>query len=164
MIIFRQVEFRRRQNLGSDFAFNFFGDLLFARQGQSLLRLIVIENCIHILPRPDAAARMVAGPEHRQQLFIGNAARIEIHLDRLRMIPQGMISGVFSAAAGIADPGAYNAGNGPEPGLNAPKSPQGKSGCLGHLRNLKVQGRYSAAGTMSHNFFLLFGLILRLNL
>ena len=67
-------------------------------------------------------------PEDLQEMLIRDPGRVVIDLDRLAMIAQVMVSGIFRRSAGITNTGTDDARETPEPGVRAPKSAQGKGG------------------------------------
>ena len=92
--------------------------------GQTFLRLVVIEDNIHVLPGPGGVARDVAFPEDLQQFLIRNDRGIKIYLHRLGVIAKVAVSRVWLGASRITHPGANDAVEDPEPGLYAPESPE----------------------------------------
>ena len=72
----------------------------------------------------------MAFPEYVEQLFEAHNCRVKIDLHGFRMVSQAVISRVFLFPAGVADTGCDYTFYAPEPGVNAPESPQGKGGSL----------------------------------
>ncbi len=159
MIVLGQGEFGGRQDGRWDLASGFGGHPSLAGFGQALLLFVVVEDNIHVLPRP-GGARDVALPEDLQQFRIRNYRGIKIHLHRLGVIAEAAVRGMLLGAARVTHSGANDAFEDPEPGLYAPESPEseGKSfgpgglcgvdgwKVLGEGRGDRLHGRLSFLG------------------
>jgi hypothetical protein len=95
----------------------------FARQSQLSLLFIVEKDDRLVLLGEGPAKGTVVVPKDRQQFLIGDLFGVKNNLDRLRMIAQIRISGRIGRTSGIANLGADNAWNTPEPGVWPPESP-----------------------------------------
>jgi hypothetical protein len=89
---------------------------------QTFLFLVVIEDDGSILAGPGPEGRIVALPEHVQQLPIGYSLRVVIDLDRLGMVSQVMIGRIFLCSSGIPYACADDAWQTPELGIRSPES------------------------------------------
>jgi hypothetical protein len=95
----------------------------------------------HVLPPPGLLPRVMACPEDIEQFPVGDHGRIEVHLDRLDVVPEVVIRRVLRRPSRVADAGAENAWETPEPGVRTPESAQGESRRLRHSRQGSVDRR-----------------------
>ena len=98
------------------------GDLPLRLLCQTLLLLVVIKNYGSILPGPGAVGRIMALPEHVQQLSISYPFRVIVDLDRFRMVAQIMVCRIFLRSAGIPYTCTDDAPQTPELGVRSPES------------------------------------------
>ena len=82
----------------------------------------------------------MGGPKDFQQFFVGELRGVEINLDRFAVIAQAVISWIFFRAPGIAHASPYDTFDGPELGLDTPKSPKGEGRGLYFGRCSQVNG------------------------
>ena len=115
---------------------------------QVLLLVIVGKNRGHVLPSPGTLPRIVACPEDIEQFPVRDHGRIELHLDRLDMVPEVVIRRVLRRPTRVSDTGAKDSGKTPEPGVRTPESAQGEGrrlrrpggGCI-HRGDRRGSGR-----------------------
>jgi len=86
----------------------------------------------HVLPPPGTLPWIMALPEDVEQFPVGDHGRIEVHLDRLDVVPEVVIRRVLRRPARVPDAGAENPGKTPEPGVRTPESAQGECRRLRH--------------------------------
>ena len=96
----------------------------------SALLLVMVEDRIHVLPRPGLPGRLVAFPKNVKQLGISDALRVIVQLYGLGMITHLVIGGRIHPAAGIAYTCAYYPFNDPELGFDSPESAKAEGGCF----------------------------------
>src|SRR5690606_4733855 len=117
------------------------GRLLLGRMeedGRTILRA-------HVRPLAVRRGRIVAAPEHPQQLLVADALRIVGHLHRLG-VPGGVgadlfVSGIFHVAADEADARGSDARGAAEGLLHAPETSSGKGRALGgHVYLRRILG------------------------
>lgn len=123
----RTAEFLFQRGLG--------GFCLFA------LVLVMVEYCPHILTGARGAGRCMAFPKNINHLSVGDAPRVIVHLNRFRVITDTAIGWVRLAAAGVAHAGADDSVDDPEPGFDAPESPQTERCGFERRRRLRIDGR-----------------------
>ena len=93
---------------------------------QVFLPVVMEKDRGHVLPPPGPLPRVMAFPEDIEQFPVGDHGRIEVHLDRLDVVPEIVVFGVLRRPSRVADTGAENAGETPEPGVRTPESAQGE--------------------------------------
>lgn len=131
------------QHLGADRAADLSPQILAGCQRRFLLLFVVEKDRVPILERPDISrGGIVAVPENGQKVAIGDATGVVIDLNRLGVIPDILISGTDRPPAGVADAGPDDPFDGPEPGLDAPESPQTEGGGFDNRRYSFVDERY----------------------
>ena len=86
----------------------------------------------HVLTLPGTLPRIMACPEDIEQFPVGDHGRIEVHLDRLDVVPEILIRGILRRSPRVPDAGAKDAGETPEPGVRTPESAQGEGRRLNH--------------------------------
>lgn len=139
VIVLGPGELAGRKELGPNLA------PLLALLGQGLLGdpplfLVVVKDDRGVLPGKGRLARVVAGPKALQQLLVGDLGGVIVDLDALRVVADAVVGRIGRAAARIADAGADDAGETPEPGVGAPESTEGKGRGLGPLGSGAVDG------------------------
>lgn len=95
--------------------------------GRSAL-VVVHEDRRPALPGVGGRARVVTGPEHREQVLVAHGVGVVVDLDRLGVAARPMVGRVGSRAPGIPDARADDAIQTPEPGVGAPESTEGEGG------------------------------------
>ncbi len=96
----------------------------------------------HVLALPGTLPRIMACPEDIEQFPVGDHGRVEVHLDRLDVVPEIVIRGVLRRSPRVPDAGAENAGETPEPGVRTPESAQGEGRRLRHSGQGCIDRRY----------------------
>jgi hypothetical protein len=139
VIVLGQREVPRRFDGGVEPAAARGFEALFRLERQTVLLFAVVENGRAVLSTPRRAGGLMAGPEDVEQLLIGDDVRIEIDLDRLAVVAQAVVGGVFPDAAGIAYARADDTLETPELGVGSPESAQAEGGGLDVLRSIAVE-------------------------
>ena len=80
-------------------------------------------------------------PENVQQLAVSDSPGIIVHLNRLGVIAHIVIVRIRMAAAGVAHAGSDDTIDNPEPGFDAPESPQSKGCRLENIRRVLIDVR-----------------------
>jgi hypothetical protein len=143
VVVLGQGKRTQGQDLGADRAAALFSQGHAGCQRRFLLLLVVKKDRMPILERPDISrGGIVAVPENGQQVAVGNATGVVIDLNRLGVITDILISGTDRPPAGVADAGPDDPLDGPEPGLDAPESPQAEGGGFDNRRHRFVDERY----------------------
>ena len=86
----------------------------------------------------------MAVPEDIQQLSVRDLTWIIIDLNRLGVIAEAVVSGVFFCPSAIPDPCPHNALNAPELGIWTPESAKSERGCFRRGGDHGVYGWYRA--------------------
>ncbi len=87
----------------------------------------------------------MGSPKYFQKLLVGDLGGVKVNLDRLAVIPQAMVSGVFLRASGISDTGPHNSFDSPKLGIRTPESAHGES-CGFHFSRYAQINRRSCPG------------------
>ena len=83
----------------------------------------------------------MAFPEEVEELVVADDGRVEVDLERLGVVAEVVVRGIRMGAARVADAGAVDAGDGPEPGVGGPESADGERGGLESGGPLEIDGR-----------------------
>jgi len=124
VVIFGHGKEPKRHHFGFNGVVDFLLHRSFGSHCQLALLLVVVEDRIHVLPRPGSIGRPVAFPENIQQAGISDALRVIIHLHRLCMITDTAVVRSVRLTAGISHTCANHALDYPEPGFDSPESAQ----------------------------------------
>ena len=142
LLIFCHGEGSKRQHLGFHFVAFFLCQGSFGGLCLHPLSLIVVENRIHILPRPWPSLRLVAFPENIKQLAIADAIRVIVNLDCLGMVTHLGVGWSVYLTASVSNTCSNHALDNPELGFDAPKSAQTKGRSFDYRWHPFINGRY----------------------
>ena len=101
----------------------------------------MVEDGRLILRGVRCAGRVVAAPEDVQQFLVGDSGRVKVYLNRLAVVAEAVVAGVFFGTSCISDAGTNYTVKAPEPGVRAPESAHGEGRRLGYLRRQRIYGR-----------------------
>ena len=142
MIRLGQVEPGGRHDLRVDLPVSPGGLAIPRLERQVFLFVVAGKDHGHVLPPPRTLQRVMARPEDVEQIPVGDHGRIEVHLDRLDVVPEVVIRGVLRRPSRVPDAGAEDAGETPEPGVRTPESAQAEGRCLRHSGQGCIDRRY----------------------
>jgi hypothetical protein len=83
----------------------------------------------------------MAVPKDLQQFSVGKARRVIVDLNNFGVIADVAVIRILGQAAAIPYSRPGDAINDPEPGFDAPESPQAESGCLKIGRRFQIDRR-----------------------